>query len=254
MPRLCVGLNKVALLRSSRGNRVPDPCAVAAALSAAGCQAVLVHAWPDRRHITPADVLALAGMREVRTGALELRVGGDLRDDVLDLVRTAGRVSAFVVTPFDARELTTQRGWGRGDDQARLRAAVRRLQPRTAVSVFCDPDPEGVQLAAAAGATSVELNCRGFVESLGGERRAVEIGRLRAAAERARDLGLAVNAAHDLGVGELRTLTDEVPLDLVSVGHRFLADALVAGAVAVLPAYLQATESSAARSSTAPVT
>jgi pyridoxine 5-phosphate synthase len=137
-------------------------------------------------------------------------VGGDLRDDVLGLVRTAGRVSAFVVTPFDARERTTQRGWGRGDDQAHLRAAVRRLRPGTAVSVFCDPDPEGIELAAAAGATSVELNCRGFVESFGGQGQAVEIARLRAAAERARALGLAVNAAHDLGVRQLRTLTDEV--------------------------------------------
>jgi pyridoxine 5-phosphate synthase len=254
MPRLCVGLNKVALLRSSRGSRGPDPCAVASELSAAGCRAVLVHAWPDQRHITLADVLELAGMREVRSRELELRVGGDLRDDVLGLVRTAGRVSAFVVTPFDARERTTQRGWGRGDDQAHLRAAVRRLRPGTAVSVFCDPDPEGIELAAAAGATSVELNCRGFVESFGGQGQAVEIARLRAAAERARALGLAVNAAHDLGVRQLRTLTDEVPLDLVSVGHRFFADALVAGAVAVLPDYLQASESSTACSSTAPVT
>ena len=254
MPRLCVGLNKVALLRSSRGSRAPDPCVMASELSAAGCQAVLVHAWPDQRHITPADVLALAGMREVRSGELELRVGGDLRDDVLDLVLTAGAVSAFVVTPFDARERTTRRGWGRGDDQVHLRAAVRRLRPGTAVSVFCDPDPEGIELAAAAGGASVELNCRGFVESFGGERQAVEIARLRAAADRARALDLAVNAAHDLGVRELRALTNEVPLDLVSVGHRFLADALVAGAVAVLPDYLQAGESSTACNSTAPAT
>jgi pyridoxine 5-phosphate synthase len=254
MPRLCVGLNKVALLRSARGGRFPDLCEMASALHVAGCRAVLVHAWPDRRHIAPSDVLALATMPEVRAERLALRVGGHLHDGLLDLVLRAGRVSTLVVTPFERQDLTTQRGWGGGDDQLLLRAAVQRLQPRTAVSVFCDPAPDAIERAAAASAAEVELNCHGFVEAFGGERQAAETARLRAAADRARALGLTVSAAHDLGVDEVRALTTAVPLDLVSVGHRFVADALLAGAVKVLPHYLKASVSNAACNNSAPMT
>lgn len=240
MPTLCIGLNKIALLRSSRGGQHPDLEGVAAALCAGGCRAVLVHPWPDHRHVHPEDVLALAAMEEVRTGQLQLNVGSDLSAEVVDLVVAAQSVHAFVVTPFQARHRTTQRGWTGAEDQERLRATVARLRPDTLVSVFCDPAAEGIELAAAAGATSVELNCRGFVETFGGEREAAEVERLRAAAAVARGQGTAVHAAHDIGLTQLRTLTEQVNLDQVSVGHRFIADAVVAGAVAILPDYLRA--------------
>jgi pyridoxine 5-phosphate synthase len=240
MTKLCIGLNKVALLRSSRGGNLPDLVQVAAMLCAGGCQAVLVHQWLDNRHVQPGDVFALAGMEQVRVGRLELNVGSDLRADVINLVLRAEHVHGFVVTPFDARHRTTQRGWTRVDDQQLLRAVVAQLQPRTSVSVFCDPEPEGIELAAAGGASSVELNCRRFVESLGSSRAADEVARLQAAAAFARERAMAVHAAHDLGLPELRTLTRQVQLDQVSVGHRFIAAAVLEGAIAVLPHYLWA--------------
>ncbi|MCK8499853.1 pyridoxine 5'-phosphate synthase [Myxococcus fulvus] len=239
-PVLRVGLNKVALLRSSRGSAVPDLGEAARVLVEGGCRALLVHQWPDHRHVKPEDVSALSRLEVIRDERASLHVGGDLREDLGALLERTPGVGCWVVTPFEAQHLTTQRGWRAEDDQARLVHWVRSLQGRTRISVFVDPEPAAVDLVARAGAAAVELNCRAYVEGFETPARERALEALTLAADRARQLGLEVNAAHDLDRRHLPPLIRAVRPTLVSVGHAFVAAAVIAGLREVLPGFLQA--------------
>jgi pyridoxine 5-phosphate synthase len=108
------------------------------------------------------------------------------------------------------------------------------------VSVFVDPEEASVHAAAIAGAGSVELNCRAYVEHFGTSAARDALARLAEAGELARSLGLRVHAAHDLGSRHLPDLVHALRPDQVSVGHNFVADAVLAGMCSVLPTFLRA--------------
>jgi len=239
-PLLRVGLNKVALLRSSRGGAVPDLTEAARTLIEGGCRALMVHQWSDHRHVKPHDVTALAALEPVLEGHATLHVGGDLREDLGALLERTPGVGCWVVTPFEAQHLTTQRGWRAEDDQSRLAHWARTLSGRTRLSVFVDPELDAVDLVARAGVAAVELNCRDYVEGFGTPAQESALEALARAADRARGHGLDVNAAHDLDKRHLPPLIRAVRPTLVSVGHAFVAAAVIAGLRAVLPGFLHA--------------
>jgi pyridoxine 5-phosphate synthase len=240
VPVLRVGLNKIALLRSSRESSAPDLREAARELVDAGCRALIVHQWPDRRHVKQVDVTALADLDVIRDRRAAFHVGGDLRDDLGALLERTPGVDAWVVTPFEAGQLTTQRGWRSDDDQARLAHWVRVLQCRTRICVFVDPIPEAVDLVARSGAAGIELNCRAYVEGFDTPARDPALDALACAADRARRHGLAVSAAHDLDRRHLPPLVGAVRPALVSVGHLFMAAAVIAGLRVVFPGFLEA--------------
>lgn len=112
MGRLSVNVNKIALLRNSRGGNRPSVVEAAEIAIAAGCQGITIHPRSDARHATIADIADLMALEPIRGGRIELNVEGDLRDDLLNAAKRAG-VHQFTVVPVTAGEITSNRGWSR---------------------------------------------------------------------------------------------------------------------------------------------
>src|SRR5437868_11217211 len=153
---LSVNLNKVALLRNSRGGRRPDPLHIARLSIEAGAEGVTLHPREDARHATLEDVLAFSKLEAVRDGRVELNVEGDLRPE---LMRTAlaAKAHQFTIVPVMPGEITSTRGWRPYDDQALLKQAVEFFAGGPRLALFIDAEEESVRLAAAAGVQAVEL-------------------------------------------------------------------------------------------------
>ncbi len=241
MVRLSVNINKVATLRNSRGGQVPDPaCAVAACLRA-GARGITVHPRADARHITSADVRAIAAALAAHRDRVEYNIEGDPRPDLMALVHEV-RPDQLTLVPVLSGEITSQAGWPREAAGRALRSAIE--QARAAgirVSLFIEADPEAVAWAAGMGADRVEL----FTEPYA---RAFERGEAAArgpfelcvrAAERAHALGLGVNAGHDLDLRNLALFRTLPHLAEVSIGHALMSRALFVGLETVVREYLE---------------
>lgn len=233
---LSVNLNKVCLLRNSRGGAAPDPLAAARICIAAGAGGLTLHPRADARHATLDDVVAFAALPEVRDGGIELNVEGDLRPELMRTAKGAG-AHQFTVVPVMPGEVTSSRGWRVYDDHAALEAAVGFFAGGPRVSVFCDATEASVRLAAAAGAHAAEFYTGDYARAFGTPEGGRELERLVAAAGLARSLGLRVNGGHDLTTENLPAFIGAVRPDEVSIGHQIVADALVAGLEATVRAY-----------------
>jgi len=240
MIRLSVNVNKVATLRNSRGGREPRVLDAVAACLAAGAPGITVHPRADRRHITPEDVRAIARFLDGRRPAVEFNIEGDARADLLQLVHEV-RPDQCTLVPVVPGEITSQAGWRSGPDADRLPAVISDLKARgVRVSVFVDPMPEAVRLAASAGADRIELYtepyARAFEQASGLARQSLE--QYADAARFARSLGMGVNAGHDLDLANL-VLFRELPyLDEVSIGHAIISRAIFVGLETVVREYL----------------
>jgi pyridoxine 5-phosphate synthase len=236
MIQLSVNLNKIAVLRNSRGGKIPDVIAAARTCIAAGCHGITVHPRPDERHIRLQDVLDLAAMLTV-----EFNVEGYPGDRFLDLVARV-RPAQVTLVPDPPGVLTSNAGWNLlsgadwlGDVLARLGKAGMRT------SLFLEPDPRQIQRARELGADRVELYTGPYASAFGTPA-GVEILRThREAARLARKIGLGVNAGHDLDLHNLPTYSKTVKgLQEVSIGHALIADALRMGLTRSVKAYLKA--------------
>lgn len=236
---LSCNLNKVALLRNSRDGFGPDPLQAARICMAAGAGGLTLHPRADARHATLEDVRNFARLPEVVRGAIELNVEGDLRPDLMAVVAEVG-AHQFTVVPVEPGEKTSHRGWSLRDDQAALIAAVRGFQPRTRISVFVDADPDSVELAARSGAAAVEFYTGPYAVAFGSADAGRWLDALAMAAERARTLGLRINAGHDLTPANLGALIKAVRPQEVSIGHGLISDALWIGLEASVAGYLAA--------------
>jgi len=250
LAQLSVNLNKVALLRNSRGSRWPDVAEFALAAVAAGAPSLTVHPRLDGRHIRPDDVRALAGLRPVAAGEVEFNVEGDLREDLLDLV-CALRPTQFTVVPVEQQELTSTRGWRARDDGRMLADAMARLRAAgvARISIFCDADPESCALAIDAGADAVELYTGPYADAYAEGAPDAELGRIAAAAALVRHHGLRLHGGHDLTLENLAVLLRRVAFDEVSIGHHLTIEALHRGWSAAVAAFVAcaAGEGAAAR-------
>lgn len=246
---LSVNVNKVALLRNSRGGERPSVVGAARIAIAAGAYGITVHPRPDQRHIRPSDVGELAALLQSEHPGIELNIEGnpfaDARDDgypgFMALVRSAQPNQVTLVPDSDA-QLTSDHGWRIAPQRSELRevlAVCRDLGAR--VSLFMDPDHDEIARAAELGCDRIELYTGPYAEAhrAGGSERAASLASYRAAAEHARGLGLGVNAGHDL---DLENLADFATIDAVqevSIGHALIADALEMGLAAAVTAYLE---------------
>jgi pyridoxine 5-phosphate synthase len=240
MIRLSVNVNKVATLRNSRGGREPRVLDAVAVCLDAGAQGITVHPRADRRHITPQDVHDIARVLEPRSPAVEYNIEGDPRADLLDLVADV-RPDQCTLVPVVPGEITSQSGWTAvRASTAGLASAVDRLKGLgVRVSLFVEPEPEAIRLAASFGADRVELYTEPFARAF--ERTSTEARQsfegYANAARLAHDLGLGVNAGHDLDLGNLVLFRSLPHLDEVSIGHAIVSRAVFVGLATVVREY-----------------
>jgi len=227
--KLSVNVNKVATLRNSRGGHVPSVLDATRVCVAAGAPGITVHPRADARHIRLDDVRQIADELRSRGDRVELNIEGDPRPDLLELAAEV-RPDQFTLVPVRPGEVTSQAGWDPQSDVAVMREYVRGLSSvGIRVSIFVDPDPAAVEWAAAAGGDRVELYtepyARAFHEGRGEESFAVYVRM----ATLAHELGLGINAGHDLDLENLKLFHRLPYLDEASIGHALISHALYVG-------------------------
>lgn len=224
MTRLSVNINKVATLRNARGGNLPDVEKFAVDCERFGAQGITVHPRPDERHIRRSDVFALKQL--VTT---EFNIEGNPESAFMDLV-TEIRPTQATLVPDAISQLTSNHGWDTRANLSKLTDIVRCLKESgIRVSIFVDADPEMVEYAKKAGADRVELYTGPYAEFYDSNPEAA-LAMYRPAAEKAHELGLGLNAGHDLNLRNLRAFVQAFPwVDEVSIGHALISDALYLG-------------------------
>ena len=234
MTRLSVNINKIATLRNARGGNNPNVIQVARDCERFGAEGITVHPRPDERHITMDDVLQL---KKVVTTEFNIEGYPDAR--YLDIVRRTSPDQATLV-PDPPEVLTSNAGWDTVENQTFLREVVEELsQSAGRVSLFTGTDSKILEGARLAGADRVELYTEPYASNFY-EDKEKAIAPYVQAAEVARDLGLGINAGHDLNLDNLKFLKDGIPyLDEVSIGHAIICDALYYGLENTIQLYLR---------------
>lgn len=233
MTKLSVNINKIAVIRNSRGGDLPDVVRAALDIERFGAQGITVHPRPDGRHIRYSDVRELRPLL-----ATEFNVEGNPVGSFVDLVMEV-RPDQVTLVPDAHDAITSNAGWDTvaacgflRDVTARFRSAGIR------VSIFVNPDPAMVAGAAETGADRVELYTEAYAREYSRDRgRAIEP--YLAAAEEARRCGLGLNAGHDLNLENLGYYVRTIPwTDEVSIGHALISDALYFGLEKTIGLYL----------------
>lgn len=244
MTLLSVNVNKIAVLRNSRGGDVPDVVQAARTCLDAGAHGITVHPRPDARHIRADDVLALAEL--TRTCRVEFNLEGNPfappregYPGFLALCEQARPAQATLVPDGDA-QLTSDHGFDFQRDAAALRPLVASLKALGCrVSLFADAGADIAQ-AAQTGADRIELYTGPYAEAHAGGDPAGVLQACADTATQARAAGLGVNAGHDLDQHNLAAFVAGVPELLeVSIGHALIAEALSSGLDATVRAYLE---------------
>ena len=244
MTVLSVNVNKVAVIRNSRGGSEPQVLAAAQAAIAAGAGGITVHPRPDQRHIRADDVYALADcVRDRVEYNLEGNPFAPARPGYpgfLALVAAVRPTQATLVPDGDG-QLTSDHGFDLERDHAALAPLVASFKAAGArVSLFMDAGARNLPLVAAMGADRIELYTGPFAEAFAAGDASAELAACAATAAEARSLGLAVNAGHDLSQANLGAFLKGVPgVAEVSIGHGLMGEALYAGLDATVRAYLR---------------
>lgn len=225
MTRLSVNINKIATIRNSRGGNNPDLIKVALDAERFGAEGITVHPRPDERHIRYDDVSAL---KKVLT--TEFNIEGNCREQkFIDLVLEV-KPHQVTLVPDAENQLTSDHGWNTILHQDYLKeiiAVFKNAGIRT--SIFCDPVKEMVEGAARTGTDRIELYTEQYAKQYPTDKLKAVAPYVEAAAV-AKQLGLGINAGHDLDLHNLAFLSQQIPqLDEVSIGHALVCDALYLG-------------------------
>jgi pyridoxine 5-phosphate synthase len=234
MTRLSVNLNKIALIRNSRGHNMPDLMKVAIDCESYGAQGITIHPRPDQRHAKYSDVALL---KEVVT--TELNIEGFPSDDFMDVV-LKNKPDQVTIVPDEPGALTSDHGWDTITRKKYLSEIIKRLQGEgIRTSIFVDADPKWIQGAKETGTDRVELYTGPYAEEYEVDHDKAVNPYVEAAIE-ANKLGIGLNAGHDLNLYNLRFFNTAVPgLLEVSIGHALICDALYAGLEATIKKYLE---------------
>lgn len=244
MTVLSVNVNKVAVLRNSRGGDAPSVAAAARAVLAAGAAGITVHPRPDARHVRAEDVHALAALA---TAPAELNIEGNPfapprpgYPGLLALVQ-ACRPAQVTLVPDGDGQLTSDHGFDLRRDHERLRPLIAACKAAGArVSLFMDAGAPDLELAAAAGADRIEIYTGPYAEAQAAGDAGAALAVCAATARQAQALGLGVNAGHDLSQANLGAFLAAVPgVAEVSIGHALIGEALYAGLEVTVRAYLR---------------
>ncbi|MET0327424.1 MAG: pyridoxine 5'-phosphate synthase, partial [Luteimonas sp.] len=234
MTRLSVNVNKIAVLRNSRGGRDPDVLRAAAACLDAGAHGITVHPRPDARHIRAEDVFALARLTDTR--GVEFNIEGnpfaEPRDGYPGLFALVERTRPAQVTlvPDGDGQLTSDHGFDFARDVDALAPLVARFRAvGCRVSLFADAGAD-IAAARATGADRIELYTGPWAEAFEAGTPGSTLPAFISTAAAARDAGLGVNAGHDLSQANLGAFLDAMGgIDEVSIGHALIGEALYAG-------------------------
>ena len=233
MTRLSVNINKIATIRNARGGNMPDVEKAAVDCERFGAQGITVHPRPDERHIRYSDVRAIRP-----TVKTEFNIEGNPIPSFIDLVMEV--VPDQVTLVPDAHDaITSNQGWNTLENREFLTDICARFKSRgIRTSIFIDPDPIMAEGAKACGCDRVELYTADYAAQFPlGPEKAIE-PYLRTA-ESVRDIGLGLNAGHDLNLDNLGYFIRTIPwTDEVSIGHAIICDALYMGLEATIQAYL----------------
>ncbi len=224
MTFLSVNINKLATLRNARGGNNPDVVATALDIERFGAQGITVHPRPDERHIRRSDVLELAPRLTT-----EFNIEGYPSEPFLELVLQVRPAQATLV-PDPPGVLTSNAGWDARAHKAPLTEVLRRLKAAgIRTSLFMGTDLEQIAHAADTGTDRIELYTEPYALQFHTDRHAA-VAPFVGAAERAAELGLGLNAGHDLDLHNLAFFQRNVPgLLEVSIGHALICDALIYG-------------------------
>ena len=240
MTKLSVNLNKVATLRNTRPQlNIPDLVQCAKICLDAGAHGITVHPRPDHRHIKPDDVYALSDLLKKYPHA-EFNIEGNPFIEYMPLVNKIRPTQATLV-PDDPQAKTSDHGWDLERNGDKLIPLVRKLKAiGCRVSLFMDADPRSMDFAAQLDIDRIELYTEPFAAAFArGDKRAAEP--YAATAIRAKEVGLEVNAGHDLSLANLPAFLSAVPNVMeVSIGHALIADALEFGLAETVRKYLRA--------------
>lgn len=244
MTRLSVNVNKIAVLRNSRGGHDPDVLRAAQACLDAGAHGITVHPRPDRRHITAEDVHALSTLTQAR--GVEFNIEGNPfappRDGYPGLLPLceATRPAQATLVPDGDGQLTSDHGFDFERDADRLRPLIASLKAMGCrVSLFVDAGNPLLERATDVGADRIELYTGPYAEAHAAGDATDMLALFATAARRAQAVGLGVNAGHDLSQANLRAFLTAVPDVMeVSIGHALISEALYDGLDATVKAYL----------------
>lgn len=233
MTKLSVNINKVATLRNARGGNNPDVLKVALDCESFGAQGITVHPRPDERHIRRSDVFALKPA--LRT---EFNIEGYPDERFRELV-LAVRPAQVTLVPDAPDQLTSNHGWDTEAHAAFLKTVVAEMKTAgIRTSIFVSADAAMVEGAAACGADRVELYTEPYAAGYATDREAA-VSPFVEAANVAKQLGLGLNAGHDLSLENLAYLHERIPwMDEVSIGHALICDALYLGLKETIRRYL----------------
>lgn len=233
MTRLSVNINKIATLRNARGGNMPDVRKAALDCEHFGAEGITVHPRPDERHIRYSDV------REIRPLiTTEFNIEGNPTGSFCALVCEVVPDQVTLV-PDAPDAITSNAGWDTIRNRAFLTRICKSFKDRgIRTSIFIDPDPAMAEGAMLCGADRVELYTAGYAAGYATGREAA-IAPYLATAEAARDLGMGLNAGHDLNLENLEYFIRTIPwTDEVSIGHAIICDALYMGLEKTIEEYL----------------
>lgn len=236
---LSVNLNKIALLRNSRGAANPSPRVAGEVCLAHGAYGLTLHWRADNRHTREQDVRALRALCTQR-GA-EFNLEGDDREELVALAEELA-VTQFTLVPVKPGEVTSDHGWDLPRQNEVVARVVERLKQRNIrTAIFVDPVPEMMPAAAATGVDRIEIYTEPYASAWGTPKLQAQLERLKATARAAVAHGMAVNCGHDLSLRNTPLLARDVPeIVEASIGHALLADALYLGLPEAVSRYARA--------------
>ena len=225
MTKLSVNINKIATLRNARGGNNPDLIKAALDIERFGADGITVHPRPDERHIRYADVRDL---KKVLTTEFNIE-GNCTESSFVDLVLETLPHQVTLV-PDALGQLTSNHGWDTIKHAAYLKEIIKVFKTAgIRVSIFVDPEINMVEAAKATGTDRIELYTESYAVG-DAKNKETAVSKFIAAAKLANDLGLGINAGHDLDLQNLRYFAQQVPgLLEVSIGHALISDALYLG-------------------------
>ncbi len=224
MTRLSVNINKIAAIRNARGGNIPDVIQFAKDCERFGAEGITVHPRPDERHIKYNDVLELA---QVIT--TEFNIEGYPDERYLQLVKKVKPAQATLV-PDPPDVITSNKGWNVIENMNYLQAVLENLKSHgIRVSLFLNPDIDQVHAAKQSGTDRIEFYTGPYAENFYSNNEAA-IAKYIEAAIVANQIGLGINAGHDLNLDNLKFFKQKMPLlNEVSIGHALISDALYYG-------------------------
>ncbi|MBL7703237.1 MAG: pyridoxine 5'-phosphate synthase [Ferruginibacter sp.] len=226
MTKLSVNINKLATLRNSRGGNNPDLIQSAKDIERFGADGITVHPRPDERHIRYADVYEL---KKIVTTEFNIE-GNCTEQSFVDLV-LANKPTQVTLVPDAVGQLTSNHGWNTIEYAAYLKDMIAVFKNAgIRVSIFVDPVVEMIEGAKAVDTDRIELYTESYAKEFAVGNGQLAIGPFIAAATKANELGLGINAGHDLDLHNLKYFVQNIPgLLEVSIGHALICDAIYLG-------------------------